>query len=90
MTDPGNVVPFLTRSLSDAPKADDEQSRHNYSIVHRNRRYSGDQLIGCLPVKCVQEMNLMGPCTLQALWDEVARRWPKLADEIVDVVGGLD
>ena len=83
MTDPGDVVPFPISSLTDASAANDEQDQCDYSIVHRGRRYSGDLLVGRLSTQCVQELSSMGPCTLQALWDEVVRRWPEMADKIV-------
>ena len=86
MTDPGDIVPFPTPPLADASAANDEQDQHDYSIMHRGRRYSGDLLIGRLSAQRVQELSSMGPCTLQALWNEVVRRWPEVAEEIVAMV----
>lgn len=83
MTDPGDIVPFPVSPHDAAFAAGDEQDRYNYSIVHRSRRYSGELLISQLSAQCVQQVSSMGSCTLQALWDEVVRRWPEMADEIV-------
>ena len=35
------------------------------------------------PVYCIREVGATAPRTLQAFWDEVVRRWPAMADEIV-------
>ena len=92
---PANVIPFPTR-LRVVPAPPDASEQHApevgepASVVdHDGRAYDLAALIQHLSPAELREVGQAVPRSGQALWDEVVRRWPALADEIVAGVGAL-
>ena len=93
MERPTNVVqfPFRGQAILPAPAAgasanygDDQPAA---AVEHDGRLYAADRLMRELPPHSMREVRATAPRTLQAFWDEVVRRWPAMADEIVARVG---
>ncbi len=93
---PPNVIPFPIRlrvvpapadtAEQHAPKADELGS-----VIDHNGRVSDlAALIRHLSPAELREMGRIAPRSGQALWDEVVRRWPALAAEIVAGVEPLN
>ena len=80
MADPDNVVrfPFKLRDSLPPPAA---------AVLHDGRRYEAESLMRQLPPHSMMEVGAGAPADLQAFWDEVVRRWPELADDIVARAG---
>jgi hypothetical protein len=89
MTDPDNVVqfPFMERVTPPAPvagdAANDGDDQPAAAVEHNGELYPAELLLRQLPPHSMQEIGAMAPRNLQAFWDEVVRRWPAMADEIV-------
>ena len=83
-----NVVPF-PRQLRLVPAATDEraeprQSRDQATLVdHDGGVYPVGDLIWHLSPAELKAVGETAPRSAQELWDEVVRRWPALAAEIV-------
>ena len=96
MADPDNVVqfPFKERATPPAPapgaSANDGDDQPAAVVEHDGRLYAADQLMRELPPHSIREVGTTAPRTLQAFWDEVVRRWPAMADEIVATAGDRD
>ena len=52
-------------------------------VEHDGRLHLLADLLRCLGPRHLQEVEAALPRTAQATWDEVVRRWPALAAEIV-------
>lgn len=93
MADPDNVVrlPFKERATPPAPaagaSANDGDDQPAVAVEHDGRLYAADRLLRELPPHSIREVGATAPHSLQAFWDEVVRRWPAMADEIVARVG---
>ena len=52
-------------------------------VEHDGQMHLLADLMRCLGAKHLREIDASLPMTAQATWDEVVRRWPALAAEIV-------
>ena len=59
-------------------------------VEHDGRTYELEGLLQQLPPLCFREAVSTVPRSGQELWDEVVRRWPGTADEIVAGVFPVD
>ena len=90
-----NVIAFPTRlrvvPIPDQPSNGLVPETDDYlSVVeHDGRAYDLAALIRHLSYAELREIGQSVPRSGQALWDEVVRRWPALAAEIVAGVGPL-
>ncbi len=92
---PPNIIPFPTQlrvvvALADpserpGPATDDAAS----VVEHDGRAYDLAALVRHLSPAELREIGQAVPRSGQELWDEVVRRWPALAAEIVAGVGAL-
>ncbi len=53
------------------------------AVEHDGHTYDLKALLRQLPPHCIREAEATAPRSGQELWDEVVRRWPGTADEIV-------
>ena len=60
------------------------------TVEHDGRTYELEGLLQQLPPLCLREAVSTVPRSGQELWDEVVRRWPGTADEIVAGVFQVD
>ncbi len=96
MIDPGTVVPSPPRKQATPPApvagafASDANDQPAAAVEHDGRLHAAGCLMHELPPHSLREVGATAPRTLQAFWDEVVRRWPAMADEIVARVGGQD
>ena len=78
-----NVIPF-PRQLRVVAAAAPERAQDQATLVdHDGRSYVLGELIRHLSPAELREIGGTAPRSAQAPWDEVVRRWPALAAEIV-------
>jgi hypothetical protein len=53
------------------------------AVDHDGRTYALEALLRQLPPHCIREVEATAPRSGQELWDEVVRRWPGTAAEMV-------
>ena len=89
---PPNIIPFPTR-LRVVPAEPDRRAPAGAEALavvdHGGQAYDLAALIRHLSPAELREIGQTVPRSGQALWDEVVRRWPALAAEIVAGVGAL-
>ena len=59
------------------------------AVDHDGRTYDLETLLRQLPPHCLQEVEATVPRSGQELWDEVVRRWPGTAAEVVAGTGQI-
>ena len=93
--EPTNVIVFPRRPRV-APTAPSELPNAAPSadgtvfVDHDGRVHGLERLIRYLSSAKLSEVEAAGPRSAQELWDEVVRRWPGLAEEIVAAVSGAE
>ena len=53
------------------------------AVEHDGHTYDLEALLRQLPVHCLREVEATAPRSGQEFWDEVVRRWPGTAAEVV-------
>ena len=53
------------------------------AVEHDGRTYDLEALLRQLPPHCLREVEATAPRSGQELWDEVVRRWPGTAAEVI-------
>ena len=90
---PSNVIAFPARLRVVATKtpepsqADLRQDEFQAAVEHDGRVYDLAELLRHLSPAELRQVGETAPRSGQALWDEVVRRWPALAAEIMAGVG---
>lgn len=80
-----NVIPFPPRLRMVSASGDPPSPELVETVLvdHGGRAYPLAALLACLSLAKLAEVEATLPRTGQATWDEVVRRWPALAEEIV-------
>jgi hypothetical protein len=53
------------------------------AVEYNGRSYDLEALLRLLPTHCLEEVEAAAPRSGQELWDEVVRRWPGTAAEVI-------
>ena len=80
-----NVIPFPPRLRVIATPMDGLSPRESNPVLidHNGQTYRLTDLLARLSSAEMAEVEATAPRSAQAVWDEVVRRWPALAEEIV-------